>query len=96
MEVIPLLNKICKGWVVEYKFHPTRKWRFDFANPELKIACEQDGGCFIKGRHSRGVGQLKDMEKFNEAVMLGWKVLHYPPEKLMQAVIDVKQLIAEK
>lgn len=28
----------------EYRFHPTRKWRFDFAIPSLKIAIELDGG----------------------------------------------------
>jgi len=22
------------AWIEEYMFHPTRKWRFDFANPE--------------------------------------------------------------
>ena len=32
-----LFNKICTGWEVEYKFHPKRKWRFDFANPILQI-----------------------------------------------------------
>ena len=42
-----LFNKICTGWEVEYKFHPKRKWSFDFANPILQIAIEQEGGVWI-------------------------------------------------
>ena len=29
--------------VKEFKFHPVRKWRFDYAVPEHKIALEVDG-----------------------------------------------------
>ena len=91
--MIGILNKIHKGWVVEYKFHPTRKWKFDFANPELKIAVEQEGGVWVRGRHNRGVGFLNDMEKYNTAVLLGWKVLRYPPNLILNAINDIKGLI---
>lgn len=71
----------------EYKFHPTRKWRFDYAIPDLQIAIEIDGGVFIGGRHSRGMGQKKDMEKMNAAAEMGWLVFHFVPrEKLSQQV----------
>ena len=30
--------------VKEFKFHPKRKWRFDYAFPFLMIAVEVDGG----------------------------------------------------
>ena len=40
--------------VPEFRFHPERKWRFDFAWPEHKIAVEQEGGVWIQGRHTRG------------------------------------------
>jgi len=93
--MIKLLNRICIGWQSEYKFHPKRKWRFDFANPVLKIAIEQEGGVWISGRHNRGKGFLNDMEKYNQAVILGWKVLRYPPDKLMQSIIDIKILNKE-
>ena len=91
--MIGILNKIHKGWVVEYKFHPTRKWKFDFANPELKIAVEQEGGVWIRGRHNRGTGFLNDIEKYNTAVLLGWKVLRYPPNLILNAINDIKGLI---
>ncbi len=61
----------------EYRFHPTRRWRFDFAWPELryKLAVEVDGGLWVAGRHSRGAGQLADMEKNAAALLLGWRIV---------------------
>jgi hypothetical protein len=35
---------------VEYRFHDTRRWRFDLAFPDAKVAVEYDG---IFGRHDR-------------------------------------------
>jgi very-short-patch-repair endonuclease len=60
---------------LEWRFHDTRKWRFDLALPEHKIALEVEGGTWISGRHNRPVGYAKDMEKYNEAALLGWRVL---------------------
>lgn len=71
---------------VEYKFHPTRKWRFDWAWPEHKIAVEQDGGLWVKGRHSRGAGRLKDYEKDREAMLLGWRVGRFSPEEVKNGI----------
>lgn len=67
----------------EYRFHPTRKWRFDYADPENKIAVEIDGGAFIQGRHTRGLGFIKDQDKCNAAVVLGWRVFRYSTVKQM-------------
>jgi len=63
--------------VAEYRFHPSRGWRFDWAWPERRIAVEEDGGVWIAGRHTRGAGYLADMEKLNAAAELGWRVLRY-------------------
>jgi very-short-patch-repair endonuclease len=65
----------------EFRFHPKRKWRFDYAWPEHKIALEIDGGVWIRGRHNRAPGFLRDMEKMNEAALLGWRVLRCTPEQ---------------
>lgn len=62
----------------EFKFHPTRKWRFDFALPEKKIAFEIEGGIWIKGRHTRPKGFLGDIEKYNAAAELCWLVFRIP------------------
>ncbi len=63
----------------EYMFHPTRKWRFDFAWPDLLLAVEVEGGIWTGGRHVSPVGFTKDCLKYNEAAMLGWLVLRFTP-----------------
>ena len=68
--------------VAEFRFHPVRKWRFDFAFVEAKLAVEVDGGAFVQGRHTRGAGWLKDQEKLNTAVVMGWRVLHVTPQQV--------------
>lgn len=64
----------------EFRFHPTRRWRFDFAFPSKRIAVEIDGGIFSGGRHTQGAGFLADLEKFAEALALGWRVLRVAPQ----------------
>jgi very-short-patch-repair endonuclease len=70
----------------EYRFHPKRRWRFDFAWPLHKVAAEVDGGIFSCGRHVRGTGFEKDAEKRNEAVLAGWRVLHFAPRHVKSGV----------
>jgi len=55
------------GATPEHRFHPVRKWRFDFAFIPQMIAVEFEGGVFTQGRHSRGVGLSADCDKYNEA-----------------------------
>lgn len=63
------------AYVTEHRFHPTRRWRFDYAWPGLKIAVEVHGGTYTNGRHTRGLGFTGDREKMNEAAIYGWTVL---------------------
>ena len=67
--------------IPEHKFHPTRKWRFDWVLFDYKIAIEIEGGIWNNGAHVRGKHYLSDMEKYNQAQILGWKVLRYTPEQ---------------
>lgn len=60
---------------LEYRFHPSRRWRFDFAWPDRLVACEVEGGTFVSGRHSRGRGFEADCEKYTEAALAGWLVV---------------------
>jgi very-short-patch-repair endonuclease len=64
-------------YVKEHRFHQDRKWRFDYAFPTLMVAVEIDGGTWISGRHSRGIGYRGDCEKMAEAAILGWRVLRF-------------------
>lgn len=72
-----------------YRFHPTRKWEFDYAWPERQLAVEVEGGLYIQGRHSRGAGYEKDMEKYNAAVTLGWRILRYSPRRLLDGIPEI-------
>jgi len=78
---LQLRSRVASGrfpeYSAEYRFHPVRKWRFDFAWPKLKIAVEIDGGTWASGRHTRGGGYEKDCEKLNAAALLGWFVFRF-------------------
>ena len=71
--------------VKEYRFHPQRRWRFDYALPEHKIALEVEGGVWTGGRHTRPQGFLGDIEKYNTATLMGWRVFRTTPEELVRS-----------
>lgn len=75
-------NGLPAGGVAEYRFHPTRKWRFDWAWPSQMVALEIEGGAWSRGRHTRGKGFIADCEKYNQAVLLGWRVLRVTPQQV--------------
>lgn len=81
---------LMEGCQKQYRFHPVRKWLFDFAWPSRKIALEVNGGTYLRGSaraaHSRGPRQRQDYEKWSEAAILGWTVI------LVDAV-DVRQRV---
>ena len=54
-----------------------RRWRLDFAWPDVLIGVEVEGGTWVAGRHSRGAGFEQDCEKYNEAAVLGWAILRF-------------------
>ena len=78
--------------VYELKFHPVRRWRFDLAWPDQKVALEVQGGNFSNGRHTRGAALLKEWEKLNTAACMGWRVLFCQPSDLcMRETSDIIQ-----
>jgi hypothetical protein len=92
-DYFPMVRGLCRlsglpDPTPEYRFHPTRKWRFDFAWIDVRVALEVDGGIWTQGRHSRGTGMLGDHEKLNEAACLGWRVLRTTPSGL-KAIVPV-------
>lgn len=70
--------------VAEYRFHPTRRWRFDWAFLDARLAIETEGAAFKAGggRHTRGAGFRADLEKYAEATILGWRVIRVLPEQI--------------
>lgn len=76
----------------EYQFHPDRKFRFDWAWPDHKIAVEQEGGIWRRGilgaagAHSRPQAILRDLEKYNIAAKLGWRVFRFTPQEIRRGI----------
>ncbi len=90
-------NKIV--YSTEFKFHPVRRWRFDFAILDRKVAIEFEGGTWIKGGHVRPAKYAKDCEKYNQAQILGWKVLRYTVDMVrdnpQQIIDDIRNIGGE-
>ena len=61
----------------EYRFAPPRRWRFDFAWVEHRLAVEVEGGHWVGGHAGRWFE--RDAEKYNAAAIGGWRVLRFTP-----------------
>lgn len=70
----------------EYKFHAIRRWRADLSYPDHRLLIEVEGGVFSRGRHTRGVGYVKDMEKYNAATLDRWAILRFTPSQVRTGV----------
>lgn len=79
--------------LVEVKLVPERQFRADFvwfldlpiwaAALEIRgLAVEIDGGVYTQGRHTRGSGFTRDLEKMNETLLNGFLVLRFTPEQV--------------
>lgn len=77
----------------ELQFAKPRKFRFDFAIPELMIAIEYDGLNSEKSGHTTLVGFTSDTEKINLAISLGWKVLRFTCINYQQVLREVEKNI---
>ena len=68
----------------EHQFHPTRKWRMDFAYPNILIGIEIEGLVYDGGisRHTNNEGYKEDARKYNSAAVLGWLILRFTPDQL--------------
>ena len=77
--------------IAQYRFHPTRKWRFDFAFPPFYVAVEIDGGQWQVhgGRHNSD----GDREKLNAAAVAGWRVLRFSGSMLRDPAACVRTVI---
>lgn len=84
--------------LTEHRFHSQRKWRFDLAWPELRLAVEVHGGVYSQGRHVQGEGFTNDREKMNVAQQLGWMILEVTSGQVQsgQALSWIEQALARQ
>lgn len=80
------LTELGLPWKAEVRFHHLRRWRWDFALPEHRIAIEIQGALWAgrKGGHTGGKGMQRDMDKRNAGVMLGWRVLTFSTQDVLR------------
>lgn len=98
LEDLPIWAARAKEWT----FCDDRKWRFDFVIlssagwPEHgKTAIEIEGGAWSNGAHVRGKRFISDMEKYNHAALLGWRVLRFTPQQVLDgsAIAFIKRVL---
>lgn len=91
------LTKMGIDHVCELQFHPKRKFRFDIAIPSIKVAIEYEGIMTIEGgtksRHTTVIGYSTDCEKYNLAILEGWRVLRYTALNWIQFHRDIHTII---
>lgn len=79
----------------EYVFHPSRKWAFDFAWEDLKIALEYEGLMSEHSRHTTLKGYEGDCRKYTAAQLLGWIVIRFtiltPREQLVDELKEARE-----
>lgn len=76
----------------EFRFHPTRRWRADYAHLESRTLIEVEGGVWVGGRHNRATGFVADAEKYFEAALGGWRVVRLVDSQLNLA--NIGRLVA--
>lgn len=84
-------------FVREYRFSDRRRFRFDFAIIEPKIAIEIEGGVYSRGRHVRPIGFINDCEKYNLAAKLKWRVFRFPTQQVNDktAIMFLRDILEE-
>jgi very-short-patch-repair endonuclease len=77
------LRELRLAFVKEHKFHPQRKWRFDYWLFLDDAAVEIEGGIWVGGRHTSGAGYSKDLEKYREAAAMGFRVFRFSTSEVL-------------
>lgn len=75
----------------EYRFHPVRRWRFDFAVPAWKVAIEYEGLNSEKSGHTTLNGYTSDTEKYNAATSLGWRVIRFTVKNYKKVLQELEK-----
>lgn len=90
LHIISVLEASGLNYESEFIFSKERKFRFDWAVPQLCIAIEYEGIFSEKSGHTTLSGYKKDVEKYNLATKLGWKILRYTADNYLDFENDLK------
>lgn len=82
--------------IEEYQFTPSRKFRFDYAFPDHKIAIEYEGLFCVTSAHTNPGGYINDCQKYNLATKLGWRILRYTANNYREILEDLPAVINAK
>lgn len=89
------LDELGLRWTREAKFYFKRKWRADYAisaNGD-NVLIEIEGAVWANGRHTRGSGYVKDLEKYNMASALGYKLFRFTTQQVLSG--EAKEWLAK-
>jgi hypothetical protein len=90
--ILRWLNETGYKVEAEYLGIPKRRFRFDWAIPELGLAVEYEGLGY-KSRHTSTIGYSNDCRKYNLAAINGWMVLRYTSVSYKEAEQEIKAAI---
>lgn len=92
LHIAAVLKRSGLNFTEELEFSPDRKFRFDWAIDELKVAIEYEGIFSEKSGHTSLTGYTKDVVKYNLATKLGWKILRYTAKNYLDLETDLKEI----
>lgn len=96
------MSELRLNFIPEFRFNISRRWRADYRvlnehapdGASLRERCcliEIEGAIFTRGRHTRGAGYEKDLEKYREAALLGYSVFRFSTSEVLRG--DAKKFL---
>ncbi len=88
------MKEIDVQFVAEWRFDYTRQWRADYAvwrRGRSAVLVEFEGGVWTMGRHTRGKGFIADLEKYNTASAMGFRIFRFTPQQVLRG--EAKEFI---
>lgn len=86
-------KELISDYVVEHQFDHKRRYRFDWAIIDLKLAIEYEGIFSDKSRHTSVNGFSNDCIKYNLAVSQGWRIFRYTALNYQDLEADLLKII---
>ncbi|MGE0227776.1 MAG: endonuclease domain-containing protein [Dehalococcoidia bacterium] len=94
-------DRVRFAFVRQHQYVPGRRFKADFAFPELRLLIEVQGGVYTGQAHGSVSGVLRDNERLNLATLHGWSVLRFTPDDVasgaaLTAIEDYLEAVEER